>query len=464
MSDHNELIIDGAGPRPMITKVARGSSGRDRLRHEARVLRAAEHPGVTVLVAVDESDGEFRLRTAFCGSRTLATAGSMPIARVAGIVASLATTVADLHELGVVHRRITADHVLIGPEGRPVLCGFAEAALDQRDPSARADDVESLGRLLLGLLEHHDDLAPIPPTRLGRRSAWSGYQRRALLNLADQATGDDAHLRPTARQLAQSIRSTVPDATLVDHRDDASNEWDPDARSGGREGWAPSRNNIKVAAVAVVCVVGLTIAFVGPRTTTGDDDSEDSAAAEVTHLPQPDSDQSPPTDTSTAHTWTSTPTMIEEDPTPTPPPAPIDVSVGHRAAAAGCSTLSTQDSSSATLASGQPCPTTLEYSAGLLTIGTEQFELGLEDAAVAIGDFACEGAPRAAVLDRSTGHVFVFDAWAVGTDPVTAQALRTIDGGGRLLAEPAGSEGCHRLVALDTYGIRYVITLEDSRS
>src|SRR5690606_18962969 len=210
------LTIDGSGARPTITKTATDESARRRLAHEAEMLRRAEHPGVVTLLG-HERDGEVEvLRTAYCGSRTLATTTSMSVARVAGTISALATTVADLHDMGLAHGRLTADHVVINADGRPVVCGFAEAVAGDAARSRRADDVAALGTLLHGLLAGHDDLAPLPVSRFGRRGAWTGYQRRALLNLADQAACDDPMLRPTARQLAQSIRATVPDATLVD--------------------------------------------------------------------------------------------------------------------------------------------------------------------------------------------------------------------------------------------------------
>lgn len=41
--------------------------------------------------------------------------------------AALATTLADLHEIGVVHLAVEPEHVLIDGDGRPVLCGFGSA-------------------------------------------------------------------------------------------------------------------------------------------------------------------------------------------------------------------------------------------------------------------------------------------------------------------------------------------------
>jgi hypothetical protein len=48
------------------------------------------------------------------------------------------------------------------------------------------------------------------------RTPWSGYQRRALLTLADRATDEAPLRRPPARRLAADILDTVPSARLSD--------------------------------------------------------------------------------------------------------------------------------------------------------------------------------------------------------------------------------------------------------
>ena len=73
----------------------------------------------------------------------------------------------------------------------------------------------ALGQLLRMLAGDEIDLEPIPEWRGWRRKPrWQGYQRRALLTLADQATNDQRELRPTARALAAAIHDTIPDARL----------------------------------------------------------------------------------------------------------------------------------------------------------------------------------------------------------------------------------------------------------
>lgn len=219
-------------------KVSRDLVDADRLRHEAAVLVTARHPGVVEFVGCDEvGDGNVALTTAFVGTHSLDTLPSITIERAAGLVAALAEIVADLHDVGIVHGRIEPSHVLIGNGGRPMLCGFAgggrigttpppgsTATPGFCDPAATDGatltpelDVYGLGALLRALvLDPSADVEPIPDRRLsvGRlRPRWSGYQRRALLTLADQATDDAPLRRPPARRLASDILHCVPSAT-----------------------------------------------------------------------------------------------------------------------------------------------------------------------------------------------------------------------------------------------------------
>ena len=106
--------------------------------------------------------GELTLR--WIGSHTVATLGPVAPARAAGLVIALASTVADLHDVGVVHGRIEPEHVVIGASDRPVLCGFGQPATPG-DP-APSDDVAGLGDLLLHLLGDDPDAVPIPSRRL----------------------------------------------------------------------------------------------------------------------------------------------------------------------------------------------------------------------------------------------------------------------------------------------------------
>ena len=196
------------GPQCLeVVKAAGTDAERARLRHEAQMLRRAAHPGVVDVV--DETESVLHLR--HCGT-PLARLGPLPPDNVAAVVRSVAETVAALHDQGIAHTRITADHIVVGERGRPRLCGFGQAtdATEQH----RADDVAALGHLLDQLLDAGGD-APWDPMHRGVRHA--GRRRRATAAFraaAAAARRDDPGQRPTARQLATALHDAFPDLTL----------------------------------------------------------------------------------------------------------------------------------------------------------------------------------------------------------------------------------------------------------
>lgn len=141
----------------------------------------------------------------------------------------------------------------------------------------------------------------------------------------------------------------------------------------------------------------------------------------------------------------------------TPPGEHVEVAtdVDPFASVAGCSVAT--DAVAAT-ADGGPCPVALTLAAGVLTLPDAEFQIDLPHAAVAIGDFACDGHVRPAFVDLAEGHIFVFDQWASAASSANASAIQRIDAPRQLLAEP-NADGCHQLVALDDWGIRHVIDI-----
>nr|MBA2280771.1 protein kinase family protein [Acidimicrobiia bacterium] len=174
--------IDRDGGRAVVVKAAPPGADADRLAAEALVLARASLPGVVEVVRAERTEaGGFELVTALAGTRTLVDA-RLDVGTTAAVIAALATTVADLHALGIAHRRLTPDHVVLHGSGRPVLCGFGGAAEVER--ASVADDMAALGELLTTLLcgpaGAAGDWEPIPERRF-RRRARVGVTRRALL-------------------------------------------------------------------------------------------------------------------------------------------------------------------------------------------------------------------------------------------------------------------------------------------
>jgi hypothetical protein len=244
--------------RPVVVKRAPAAEA-ERLRREGERLQRARHPGVVPVLHSGPDGGGWVLRTAHAG-RSVASLGALPVAQVAGLVAGVATTLADLHHLGVVHGRLDASHVLVGEEGRPVLCGLGDGV-----PAARPEaDVAALGALLVQLLGTDDAGEPIPDRRWRRHRSWAGWDRRALLLLADQAAADEPTRRPTARRLATAIAEAVPgtaSAPVPASRPDELDPPDPIERLRATATLLPPRAGVsrrtRALAAAGVLLVGL---------------------------------------------------------------------------------------------------------------------------------------------------------------------------------------------------------------
>lgn len=182
-----------------------------RLRREAAVLRHARNPGVVDLVALrTDEDGAEVLVTRLAGAVTLATWSPPSLDELAGVLVAVAETLADLHHLGLCHGAVAAEHVVIDPTGRPVLCGF-DGGIDHRP----ADDVEALGRLTRHLVD-----AEGAPGANDEVRSWLGPRRptaarRRLLALADQLTHGDVTTRPGARRFAAAVVTAVPTAVIA---------------------------------------------------------------------------------------------------------------------------------------------------------------------------------------------------------------------------------------------------------
>jgi len=204
-SPHRIDVVAGAR-RPIVRKVALTDVGRERLGRERERLLRARHPGV---VEVLES-GEDCLDLDWAGQDTL-EGRLVPTHQAAGIMALVATTVADLHEMGIIHGRIEPSHVILGADGRPRVGGMRGP--DKGSEPTPADDVAALGRLADGLLAPDGSSGGSSDRRRGRRQEHATL--RSLTSLVERATDPDPARRPTARALAAGLAEIVGDTHVA---------------------------------------------------------------------------------------------------------------------------------------------------------------------------------------------------------------------------------------------------------
>lgn len=222
-----------AAGAPTVVRRATGAAAAA-LRAKGERLLEAAHPGVVEVISTTGSADRWELVLAH-GGRPLELLGPLDAVQVATVAAAVAATLADLHELGIVHGAVEPGHVLVGAEGRPVLCGFADPSVSD---ATTADDVAAVGALIAGMV--------------GVRC--SGWARRSLLHVADLARADPPTRRPSARRLAGLIAGAVPAPGPPVHR------W-------------PRRSTALVAAIAalaagVVAITPASAPSTPPTTTT----------------------------------------------------------------------------------------------------------------------------------------------------------------------------------------------------
>ena len=465
MSAHAKSV-DRFG-RNALVKREDSADGRSRLGHEADMLCLAKHPGVVeILDFVD--DGAAELTTAWVDARCADELGSIDLREVAGLVAAVAHTLADLHQLGIVHGRLTADHVLVLGDGRPVLCGLSRGtatalAGGQPDsPSGQLDpdvDVAALGRLLSRLVGPTRP-SPIPERR--RRWRPDTDCRAALLTLADVASHDDSARRPSAATFASDVLALVPDARLptrhaasvppaaplacavedaaVDGR--AHHPSDPEAsvdepavattfdgpptlrrrapgalavaRPAPDRPWSPAR---KVAAVAAILLaVGAVVLALGGR---------DGAGGRATPA--------------TVVTTTASPPTRHRSPAAVPTPPPTSAPSTPAAASPACAGSRGPD------VDGDGCADAVSISQGVVTTPRHRYVVGGPTDQVVVADWTCDGRATPALLRSATGEVFLFPGWAQPGQAITVRAAATARPGSELTADDPDHDGCAAL-------------------
>lgn len=412
--------VEAVDGRPVVTKAGTGPDAAV-IRAEAERLRAAAHPGVIELLDDGATTDGWQHRTVH-GGRPLDGIGRLPVEQAAAVVAATAETLADLHELGVVHGRVGPDHVLLGTSGRPQLCGLGPGGPGpDEDGSAAArpaDDVAALGALLRSLVGDDGEAEPIPERRWGRRR-WGGSARRSLLHLADQATAEPATLRPTARRLARTVVEAVPEARLVPPVEPPEERRDRAAPRHAAPAATTRGSRVLPAAAALTGVALLAVGVA--RAVDGPTGPEHAPASTTTAVPA----------TSPAPSSAPVPST-SADAAPTGP-APVP---------AGCPPVDRRGPD----LDGDGCPDPVQVDGTTIAVGDRRFELARAGEVVVLGDWDCDGTVAPAALRPDTGEVFAFPRWPDGTEELEVEAVDRVPGATALVVEPVGA-GCDGLVA-----------------
>lgn len=109
---------------------------RERFRREAKIAARLNHPAVVQIHDVLQQGAYDYLIMEYVEGRTLRArgdAGPMPMSEVLGIVHQIALGMAAAHDLGVIHRDLKAENILITPAGRAKITDFGIAKLRGED-------------------------------------------------------------------------------------------------------------------------------------------------------------------------------------------------------------------------------------------------------------------------------------------------------------------------------------------
>ena len=274
------------------------------VRKQAEVLEAAQHPGTVEFLGIEPvvgPRGEPRLALVL---GPIDGPGldevSLTTDEAVGILGAVASIVADLHEHGVVHGAIRAEHVLLDQGVRPRLCGFGSArvvrerggakgsATDARLP-VKEDDVYAiavLGRTLLARAEPSRNASepvgsrvstatvsvrsaePRSIEELGRLRQLAGRRGRPRR----KRSGDGSRVRPLVPHQRGMRRRAKPVERLLAEIVTSTPRQRPTARSlshalakhPGASLPRPRREPVLVASVPVVSDAGASDPFRAP--------------------------------------------------------------------------------------------------------------------------------------------------------------------------------------------------------
>jgi len=110
--------------------VRKDSETRERFLREIRIHARLSHPNVVAFHDAWELDGELVMTSEFVEGVSLASqcaAGPLPVTDAVREICAVLSGLEEAHELGIVHRGITADHVTVTASGEVKLGGFGLA-------------------------------------------------------------------------------------------------------------------------------------------------------------------------------------------------------------------------------------------------------------------------------------------------------------------------------------------------
>ena len=122
---------------------------RERFRREARIAASLFHPNIVPVYASEQDNGLTFVIMRYVAGPSLAarldSVGALPVDETVEILAALADALHSVHGIGVVHRDIKPDNILLDEvTGRPMLADFGVATVATSEHS-RSEVTKALG-------------------------------------------------------------------------------------------------------------------------------------------------------------------------------------------------------------------------------------------------------------------------------------------------------------------------------
>lgn len=406
--------------------IKRASSGASaaRLAREAEMLAHAAGQGVVEMVEFRSDAGGAALVTCFVGGGSLAELacrGRVDPEVVANVAATLCETLASAHDRGLVHGRVSAEHVLAPTSVSPVLCGWAEAAMiggatsgaTSHDRAVR-DDVLGVAMLVIELLGESTGALARQLRAVARRvppETPSGLSAGASLSMGTMAGAFRALAPLEAVPGPGNMPATVLLGRAIHGKRTARRSGPRRAVSGWRgfDRSTISGAPLRLAGVAAL-LVGMVVGMVGVFHELGTSE------------------------------------------------APASLSAGTPVGADDCGP---RMSSTRLLADvdGDGCVEPIRLEGGVAQAGGVSWRIGAEGDLVVIGDWDGDGTATPGLVRSTTGEVWIFRGWArdgeqlpaerVATQPIARARTATViehEPGDHDAIEVTDAEGAHHVV------------------
>ena len=184
-----------------------------RFLREARSIAALEHPGIVTVYDVGDSEGTYYFAMQLLEGETLSDRirrkGALPPDEAASLTAQVADALGFAHAVGIVHRDVKPENIVVLPEGRAILTDFgiawdsSDTRLTQAGKSVGSPAYMSPEQISGRTADHRSDLYSLGVVFFQALAGRPPFEGDSAVSIAYQ------HVRDVAPSVAE-IQEGVP--------------------------------------------------------------------------------------------------------------------------------------------------------------------------------------------------------------------------------------------------------------